>query len=1023
MNASKCLLWIFCIYFGCGYGDLAAQNIHVNQYTKRDGLPHNNVFDLYEDRDGIVWLGTDEGLTRFNGEEFQTFSISKGLKSSSVLQVEGFRDSLLLVSVYKHGVNLFDGDRFLSPDTSRVPQWITTGEFIAKQDKYLAFHAGTRTRTGDPKAVQSDLFHISWEEGQPFDLDWDSWITVNPEGEYIYLDENEFVDIGARIDIEYARSRIFESKGDSFYLKSCYNSLWKVPIHHQGPPKKLLEFPSKGYISDLVQLQDDGYWVGVGNRLFEVDSTYRIGQSVNLDFETSIHQIAEVPGHGVVVSGYSTSQLVLLDSTGQVTDLGKRLNIQQMINRLEVTADGALWICTMGEGVYRVQFSEIIQAQTAPNEHLGKVRNIFQDDLNRIWLNGTQGISNALIESGNLEISLQSKIEGSSFLSCPNGKVLLFGEDPSTLYATSHTNPLLPIYERALPFLAHPQVINDSTMIAYYPNGSIEYWGMEDLEVNRVLKFSTEPLNATLCFEWMNDSLGWVGTVSGIFGVNLNTAEMWKLTDFPVSANAKQFYRDPHDTLWVVSDQHLYKYWDQQWDSLMVPQPRTDNMAEVMVKDSQGRIWLGTRQGLFVLEDGWWGRITERDGLFLDEVYSLKEDHLGRMYVGGNEGVSVVDIEQYAASLSDQKVHLQWVQVNGEELGGCEYLEVKDGEEIAVRFETPEYRDQDRLKYRYRLQEESDWLITTQPFVQFVNLQPDQYHFEVQVLRSTEIWSENIGRQDVLWSESLVIPFSVVPPWHLTRWALLVYLLLGVGLVFLGTFLYVRISKQREQARAEIAIKVAESELRALQAQINPHFLFNVLNTIQGFIFSQEPAAANSYLSKFSHLMRMFLESSRKKTHSLHSEIDLLRHYLEMESISYGDRFTWSMEVEGDEDMLDLFTVPTMLFQIYIENAIQRGLLNRETPGGHLSILFHVKEDELWCVIDDNGIGRARAEELKKSRKRVYQSMGMKLTKERMEVLKAISNMDIQFTIHDKVLPTGAPGGTRVEILLKELAE
>lgn len=218
---------------------------------------------------------------------------------------------------------------------------------------------------------------------------------------------------------------------------------------------------------------------------------------------------------------------------------------------------------------------------------------------------------------------------------------------------------------------------------------------------------------------------------------------------------------------------------------------------------------------------------------------------------------------------------------------------------------------------------------------------------------------------------------------------------------------------ESEQTQAKLQQKATELEMQALRAQMNPHFIFNSLNSINCFILQNEKRQASVYLTKFSRLIRLILQNSQCNNIPLERELEALTLYLEMESLRFEGHFAYSISIDKDID-LSLLHVPPLLIQPYVENAIWHGLMHKQEKG-HLTINICQQEKYLVCKITDDGIGRKRAGELK-SRSALPPSMGMRITAQRIAMLQQVEYPS-GITITDLALPDGRAGGT--EVVLK----
>ncbi|MBA4055600.1 MAG: hypothetical protein C0490_12875, partial [Marivirga sp.] len=211
-----------------------------------------------------------------------------------------------------------------------------------------------------------------------------------------------------------------------------------------------------------------------------------------------------------------------------------------------------------------------------------------------------------------------------------------------------------------------------------------------------------------------------------------------------------------------------------------------------------------------------------------------------------------------------------------------------------------------------------------------------------------------------------------------------------------------------------VASKVANQllTLKSLRGQMNPHFIFNALNSVNHFIAQKDERTANKFLSEFSQLMRLVLENSQEDFIPLHKEQEILSLYLKLEHYRFRDKFEYKIETNKDIN-IDTMEVPPMLIQPYIENAVWHGLRYRETKG-KLSLHFRKEPDNIVVEIEDNGIGRKRSSELKTENQRKHNSTGLKNIEERLSIINKVYNANYRVTVEDLESDTG----TRVKIYL-----
>lgn len=220
--------------------------------------------------------------------------------------------------------------------------------------------------------------------------------------------------------------------------------------------------------------------------------------------------------------------------------------------------------------------------------------------------------------------------------------------------------------------------------------------------------------------------------------------------------------------------------------------------------------------------------------------------------------------------------------------------------------------------------------------------------------------------------------------------------------------------QKRQQEVTQLQQQKIELEMQALRAQMNPHFIFNSLNSINRFILKKQSSEATEYLTKFSRLIRMILNSSANTSVSLTEDIEALKLYLELESLRFEEKFNYNIQYEPDLD-IDFIQVPPMLLQPYIENAIWHGIMHKAGKG-HLDIMISQKNNMLCCKITDDGVGRKEALALKSRSAVNYKSMGMRITADRIAMLHRQYKTENAVVVNDLILPNGNPGGTEVII-------
>ncbi len=295
--------------------------------------------------------------------------------------------------------------------------------------------------------------------------------------------------------------------------------------------------------------------------------------------------------------------------------------------------------------------------------------------------------------------------------------------------------------------------------------------------------------------------------------------------------------------------------------------------------------------------------------------------------------------------------------------------------------------------------------------ITYANLSPGNYTFKIK--------NANL---DGVWGKERHLNIRIIPAFWQTIWfKVLIIFLIAVFFYWLYRTRLKQINLKNQlqkehlealQKETEFKRKVSEIEMTALRSQMNPHFIFNCLNSIKLYTVQNDSVAASEYLTKFSRLIRLVLENSRKEKVDLQSELESLRLYIEMEAMRFKEKLQYTITENIDTSYME---IPPLLIQPYVENAIWHGLMHRE-KGGNIDIVVAGGDtaDLLKIVITDNGVGRAKAAELKSKSAVIRKSFGMKVTSERIALINQLFNTNTTVVITDLYQENGEAGGTQV---------
>lgn len=317
-----------------------------------------------------------------------------------------------------------------------------------------------------------------------------------------------------------------------------------------------------------------------------------------------------------------------------------------------------------------------------------------------------------------------------------------------------------------------------------------------------------------------------------------------------------------------------------------------------------------------------------------------------------------------------------------------------------------DYREANDMEYAYKLEGfDKDWIyIGKQRSGSYTNVPGGKYTLRLKVRNSSGIWNEQ--------GQSIHIHISK-PFWE-TWWFIFLVIFVIIGIIFLIYINRIRSIRRQARLRSDYEIKLNELENSALRTQMNPHFIFNSLNTINSFINRNEPAMANQYISKFSKLIRLILDHSREKKITLADELEVVDLYVKLERIRFDNKFDYKIEVCNSIDP-DSTEIPPLIVQPFVENAILHGLLPLPS-GGILKVNVSRQQDHLLLTIEDNGIGRKKAKEHKLPSADKQKSHGIEITLKRIELFNKDHDFTGKVTFEDLEDNTGKALGTRVAI-------
>ncbi len=518
----------------------------------------------------------------------------------------------------------------------------------------------------------------------------------------------------------------------------------------------------------------------------------------------------------------------------------------------------------------------------------------------------------------------------------------------------------------------------------------------------------------------------WVGTNAGLDLLDPITGRCLRsyrndIRDSTSISNDRIWYihEDAHGYLWIATSGGGVNKFDPRTGRAkryMEDQGLVNNTVCAIIEDAHGRMWASTNNGISRIDP----RTDEirnyaaSDGLLVHIFHfkSCMKDSSGFIYFGGEGGIVKFNPDSIAGNTHVPTVTITGFKTFDKYLALDTSILVKQQVDLertnnffTVEFAALDFTNPQRNRYRFKLEGIDDnWRFTDgqRPYVDYTEVPPGIYTFVVYGANNDGVESPTPRRLTVY----------IHPAFWQTWWFRLLCLLMLLGLASLAVILRIRSVRRKER----LDRRLVEYQLRALRAQMNPHFIFNSLNSILHFVISHDSESAHTYLSKFSKLMRATLENSKSDTIALVDELESLRLYLELESLRFDNMFTYEITVSPDIDQNDV-EIPPILIQPYVENAIKHGLAHR-AGRGTLRVDIRRSGTYLLCSIIDNGIGRERSRVIQEKQLKDHRSYGMEATRNRLEVLSSLARQDYSVDVIDLMDDAGNPVGTRVDLYI-----
>ena len=1007
------------------------ENITSEYIKVEKGLSQNMVNSVFQDKEGYLWIGTWSGLNRFDGYSFKTFTRNyqtpeSGLSSSEIIDITEDQSGYIwaashvgLNRIHKHDFSIkqfttashkmmgmvCDTIQALCKD-SRGRIWIgtTQGVLILEPESETFEHIQSNPR--DFNTLSSNNITALLE-----DKSGNIWIgTSHGLNKYILETGEIFTYLGNNTPGNLNSSNItaLEVEDEGHIWVGTSQGLYRHNLETKWfdgyfliNPGSFGENIEKALITCLLNDSNNRLWVGT--REFGLYFFNKEKQQFN-----NAHNL--MPGTEI-------------------------FNLNSVLDIIEDNR-GLFWIGTSHKGV-----AKLIPEPNVFREHLiGRtIYGIIESEDNVFWF-GTQNGVLILDRTMNTTTSLVQEYDNpNSLVSDLISDLYLDGEN--IWIGTKNGVNRYHLPSRKFELFSSRDSVNTiagkevwNIMRDYYD----DIWfctsnGLSRLKKNtgKITNFRYEPdnknsLSNNACYNIQEQSPGiyLISTQYGLNRFNLNT-NRWEVF-LPIPGDLTSIssdyifgvYKDSKSEFWVYTNGGGFNKFDPEtgtFEQYTVRDGLSDNVVYGIIEDDDGFLWLPTNNGLSHFDpiEERFNKFDVQDGILSNEfnINSLYKTKSGEIFLGGVNGSTSFYPQNTVGSKQKPPVmftrFVKYVEGNAIEVPVSSSLQLKHYENsFAVDFAALDFLNPFKNTYEYYLENfDTDWIILEGGLhqVEYRKLKPGSYNLHV-------FGSNNLGISD-----EAQLSIKIIPAW----WQRIIFKIgiISLGILFLGLVLYARNNNVSRKHHMEKQILTIENELVqsqkfALRSQMNPHFIFNALNSIQNFVLKNDVDSANYYLSNFSVMMRRVLEYSQNNFITLYEELELIELYLKMEKLRFSNKFETKIIVDPKIDVHQI-RIPPMLLQPYLENSILHGLQLIKHKG-LLSLIIHERGDVMDIIVEDNGIGRARARQIRQ--KQFHQSKGLKNIEKRIQLYNKLNANPIKINIEDLTDEQGNAKGTRVSL-------
>lgn len=935
----------------------------LKHFGVEEGLTSNRVYTAFQDSKGFIWLATTNGVSRFDGKTFKNYTSNNGLPDNDIFDISEDAAGKIWLSCYNgEPCYIWNNKVFTTTEDSSL--------------KLIPSHGYFRF-----SRLANKLILTKSASGRSFEVDETGVLKQNPlEGVYFLSFKNNLIHAFVSPATNHARY---------YLLDKHYKYTDSLCFPENNTPTQV-----SPVVENIYATGDSSFVVRLKNKtcLFYCIQSNKIVFLSQFektpDFKTLYHFNNQLfllaPDEGGVVPVNAHLQK---DSTKEA--IFAKLAIQNfMIDR-----EGNYWGCSSGKGLYMIPNNgfSYYESNNAPGQNDFLKLKFSQG---QIYLGCAKNI--LICPSGNRNYNTSTY----NFCALEDRLVDLFPDSSKLIVAT--TEALIRFDKKTKAFTKTP--FHNIKCMRKGPGNSVLFGTHSACFQFRFPdKLDTLFNGRSVAVCPLKNGEVVIGTLNGLFISRKTDSGIWKSSamDIPDALRKTRIscLEELDEILVVGTVQNglaFLKGRDYEFVNLG-PGLNNINCKDLFI-DKNKNIWLSSFSGIFKIVLGknihtyTIENIRKFNGLLSDDVNASMVLN-DTVYAVGSAGLSVFYSQpRKKTAETGPSVFINDVRVNNVSYptASGELHLPADSNSIDLNFSAIDFKSLGNILFKYRLSPlQKNWHFSRDNTVRFEALAFGTYELEMMAMNSENIWSP----------QTLKFRISIAPAWWQTVWFYFLLLVAGTGFIYLA--LKRNLTKKHKTYMRENSLKrhVAELELRALKAQINPHFIFNTLNAIQYFISNNENEQAENYLNRMAELLRKTLDFSDKTTVPLSAEMRYLENYLELEKLRFDAHFNFSIT-----NLIPAGTtnpeIPPMVLQPHIENALRHGFKNKQNEFKHIEIRFRMLEKQLVCEVQDNGVGRSAAS-LYKNEETQYRSRGMELSQSKLLIYEAITGKTIKTEIED----------------------